>query len=198
MTGREEAGIEELSTVEKFILMVIYARPPGGKGGKLRLQKIMFKLAEVFEELGEELDFEPYSYGPYSEAVEEYRSMLENSGLISNTDLTEEGRWLAERIWRHADEHTRKVVKSIVDFMETLEDDELLLYIYVTSPEMAEKSTLREDVMKNRVEIALRMLRKGVISIGMAAKLAGLPLNEIIKRAVKRGIKPFEAVVPSS
>ena len=193
----EEAEAEELSTVEKFILMALYARPPGGKGGKLRLQKIMFKLAEVFEELREELDFEPYSYGPYSEAVEEYRSMLENSGLISNTELTEEGQRLAEKVWRQADEHTKKVVKSIVEFIEALEDDELLLYIYVTSPDMAEKSTVRENVMKNRVEIALRMLRKGVISIGMAAKLAGLPLNEMIKRAIERNIKPFEAVVPS-
>ena len=193
----EEAEAEELSTVEKFILMALYARPPGGKGGKLRLQKIMFKLAEVFEELREELDFEPYSYGPYSEAVEEYRSMLENSGLISNTELTEEGQRLAEKVWRQADEHTKKVVKSIVEFIEALEDDELLLYIYVTSPDMAEKSTIRENVMKNRVEIALKMLRKGVISIGMAAKLAGLPLNEMIKRAIERNIKPFEAVVPS-
>lgn len=198
MVSREEAETEELSTVEEFILMALYARPPGGKGGKLRLQKIMFKLAEVFEELREELDFEPYSYGPYSEAVEEYRNMLENSGLISNTDLTEEGRRLAGAVWRRADEHVRKAVKSIVEFIEALEDDELLLYIYVTSPNMAEKSAVRENVMKNRVKIALRMLKKGVISIGMAAKLAGLSLNEMMKLVVRHGIKPFEAVVPSS
>ena len=189
---------EELSVVEKFILMALYARPPSGRGGKLRLQEIMFKLAEVFGELRKELDFEPRGHGPYSKALEEHCSLLEDAGLLSNTNLTEEGRRIAEEVWRQADEHARKAVKSIVEFFESLEDDELLLYIYVTSPEMAEKSAIREDVMRNRVEIALRMLEKGVISIGMAAKLAGLPLDEMIRRAVERGIKPFEAAVSSN
>jgi len=85
----------------------------------------------------------------------------------------------------------KKIVKKVAEFLKNLDDDELLLYIYVTSPKMAEKSDIKEKILERRVEIALNMLRKGKVSVGLAAKLADLPVTEIRKRAVEAGIKPF-------
>ena len=41
-----------------------------------------------------------------------------------------------------------------------------------------------------RVEKAIVMLRKGDISVGKAAKLAGLSLREMIEEARRRGVEP--------
>ena len=46
--------------------------------------------------------------------------------------------------------------------------------------------------MRKRKEIALKMLREKKISLGLAAKLAGLSYFEILDEAIKHGIKPFE------
>jgi len=182
---------DELSATERIILMLLYSSR-GKVRGKLWFQKEMFELSKAFEELREELDFNAYSYGPFSEALDEYRDMLENSGLIENLKLTREGLSIAQRIWEQSSDREKKIVKKIADFLESLDDDELLLYIYVTSPGMAEKSEIREKILRRRVQIALKMLRKGKVSLGLAAKLADLPLNEIRKKAIEAGIKPFD------
>ncbi|RLE99521.1 MAG: hypothetical protein DRJ59_07920 [Thermoprotei archaeon] len=184
----------ELSAIERYMLMLLYAS--GGRvRGRLWLQKEMYALSRAFEDLREELDFEAYSYGPFSEALEESRDMMENSGLIREVErkveLTDAGARLAEFVWRQASDREREIVKGVAEFMGSLDQDELLLYTYVTYG-MAERSE-RRDVMKRRVSIALRMLREGKVSVGLAAKLAGMPITEFVKEAVKVGIKPFEA-----
>ncbi len=181
----------ELSPVERAILLLLCAT--GGKvSGKLWFQKEMFELSKAFKNLAEDLDFNAYSYGPFSEALEEYRDMLENSGLIKNLKLTDKGREIAEKIWAAADAREIKIVKGTADFLETLSDDELLLFIYVTSPEMAESSDVRDHILKKRVEVALKILKENKISVSLASKLAGLSITELSEEAIKRGIRPFE------
>jgi predicted HTH domain antitoxin len=187
--------LAETSITEKYILMLLYAA--GGKvRGKLWFEKEMFELSKAFSELADELEFNAYSYGPFSEALDEYVDMLENSGLItfenSKLKLTDRGFELAKIVWNSASERERSIVESTVKFLEELELDELLLYIYATHPEMAEKSDVKDKILRKREEIALRMLEKGKISLNLAAKLANMPETELIERAIKHGIKPFD------
>jgi predicted HTH domain antitoxin len=179
----------ELSIVEKYILMLLYAHE-GKCKGKLWLQKEMFELAKVFKDLAEELDFAAFDYGPYSEALAEYNDMLENSGFIKDLSLTDKGYEVAKQLWENFKD--KEIIKATSEFLESLDEDELLLYVYVTSPEYAEKSDVKEKIMRKRKEIALKMLREKKISLGLAAKLAGLSYFEMLDEVIKRGIKPFE------
>jgi predicted HTH domain antitoxin len=181
-------NVKKLSVIEKYILMIIYVAKK--IKGRLWFHKEMFLLSKAFNELAEELDFESYSYGPYSEALEEYRNMFENSGLIRKLELTKEGLRLAEELWKHEKEERKEIIREIVEFLENLDEDELLLYIFVNYPEMTEK--IREKIMKRRKEIALKMLKEEKISISLAAKLAGLSIKELLEIARKQGIKPFD------
>jgi hypothetical protein len=196
----------ELSIVEKYILILLYAHE-GKCKGNLWFQKEMFKLAEVFKEL-KRLNFKSSSYGPRSETLEKYMSRLEESGLIKDLSLTEKGYEIAKPLWEKFKE--KEIIKAKVDFLETLDEDELLLYIYVTSYEASKKSNVKnkilgilgilaikkrnveDSILQRRKEIALKMLKEEKISLGLAAKLAGLSYFEMLDEAIKHGIKPFE------
>jgi predicted HTH domain antitoxin len=116
--------------------------------------------------------------------------MLENSGFIKDLSLTDKGYEVAKQLWENFKD--KEIIKATSEFLESLDEDELLLYVYVTSPEYAEKSDVKEKIMRKRKEIALKMLREKKISLGLAAKLAGLSYFEMLDEAIKRGIKPFE------
>ncbi len=180
----------KFSPTERFMLLLLYAL--GGKvKGKLWIQKMFFELAKVFDSLKEELDYYAYLYGPFSEALDEFIDMMENSGLIRNLQLTREGFKVAEHEWREASSEERKIVEKVGKFLHSLDEDELILYIYVTSPEMAKRSDIREKILKRRSEIALRMLKEGKVSLGLAAKLAGISITKMRERAIRAGIRPF-------
>jgi len=113
----------ELSIVEKYILMLLYAHE-GKCKGNLWFQKEMFKLAEVFKEL-KRLNFKSSSYGPYSETLEKYISRLEKSGLIKDLSLTEKGYEIAKLLWENFKE--REMIKANVDFLESLDPRKAIL-----------------------------------------------------------------------
>jgi predicted HTH domain antitoxin len=179
----------ELSIVEKYILMLLYAHE-GKCKGNLWFQKEMFELTKAFKELNEELDFAAFDYGPYSETLNRHKNILENSGFIKDLSLTNKGYEVSKQLWENFKE--KEIIKATSEFLEILDEDELLLYIYVTSPESAEKSNIKEKIMRKRKGIALKMLREKKISLGLAAKLAGISYFEMLDEAIKHGIKPFE------
>jgi uncharacterized protein YwgA len=181
--------LKMLSPLEKHVLMLLYAG--GGARGKLWFQKEVFVLSRAFEELAEEVDFEAFGYGPYSEAVEECRNALENSGLVIRTQLTGEGRIIAAMLWETASEREKEIIKAIAEFFESLERDELLLYMCVLYPDMVEKSREMDGVLKQREKIALRMLRDGKVSLSLAAMLAMLSVEEMLEKAIKKGFNPL-------
>ncbi|HIE14034.1 TPA: hypothetical protein EYP70_02055 [Candidatus Bathyarchaeota archaeon] len=182
----------EFSPTERLILLLLYAL--GGKiKGKLWIQKMFFELAKAFDSLREELDYDAYLYGPFSEALDEFIDMMENSGLIKDLRLTEEGFSVAEQEWKGASPEEEEIIEKNGKFLHNLDEDELILYTYVMSPKMAERSDIKERILKRRLEIVLRMLKEGKISMGLAAKLAGVPITKIRERAIRAGIKPFNA-----
>jgi len=182
----------EFSPTERFMLLLLYVL--GGKvKGKLWIQKMFFELSKAFDSLREELDYDAYLYGPFSEALDEFIDMMENSGLVRDLKLTEEGFAVAEQEWRRASSEEKEIIEKTGKFLHSLDEDELILYTYVTSPKMAERSDIKEKILKRRSEIALRMLKEGKISLGLAAKLAGVPITKMRERAIRAGIKPFNA-----
>jgi uncharacterized protein YwgA len=175
--------LKMLSPLEKYILMLLYAG--GGTKGQLWFQKEIFVLSRAFEELAEETDFEAFGYGPYSEAVEECRNALENSGFVIGTRLTEEGKSIAKMLWEAASDLEKEIIKATAEFFESLSREELLLYICVMYPSMVEKSREIDRILKRREKIALKMLYDEKVSLSLAATLAGLSVEEMMEIALK-------------
>jgi len=51
---------------------------------------------------------------------------------------------------------------------------------------------LEDRIEKRRIEIVLKLLREGKISLSLASKLARMSYDEVRELAVKNGIKLFE------
>ena len=72
-----------------------------------------------------------------------------------------------------------------------MDDDELLLYIYVddlnnTNGEYLTKSEVKDDILKRRVEIATGMYLGNKVSLEKGSELAGMKLSDFQDYLVKR------------
>jgi len=106
--------------------------------------------------------------------------------------LSEEGMRIVEKVWHKLSEDVREVFGNVADFVSKLDKDELLLYTYIVFGGW-EKSDVVDKVLSRRVELAEKMYRRGIISIGLAAELAGMSVVEFVEYLKKRGYKPFVA-----
>jgi len=75
-----------------------------------------------------------------------------------------------------------------------MSEDELLLYTYIVHG-YKEKSDIINKLLQRRIPIAISLVRKNLVSISLAAKIAGMSLQEFIKFLKKKGIKPYIAEV---
>jgi len=191
--------IDTLDTpsIEDWILLALYLSPNKRMKSELYLQKALFIASHHLERLKEVLEFKPYRLGPYSEILKEKLEILENNNSIiidkkRGLLLTEKGEKRAEDRKTMFLEEEMKYLNSISDFVNALSEDELLLFTYVIY-KAYEKSDVFNTLLRRRKDIAIKMLRKGVISTSLAAKLAGLTLLEFIKLLKQKDIKPYRA-----
>ena len=183
--------------VEDWILLTLYVSPSRKVKSELYLQKALFIASRHLGRLKDILEFRPYRLGPYSEVLKTKLEVLENSNAITINErkelvLTKEGE---ERIKHRKSAFSKEeieYIKNIANFVNALDEEELLLYTYVIYGAY-EKSDVFNELLKKRVELAIGMLKKGLISTSLAAKLAGLTLPEFIKLLKQKGIKPYRA-----
>lgn len=71
------------------------------------------------------------------------------------------------------------------EIIEKMTEEELALYVYVAYHDVLKKA------LERRIEIAISLMEKGVISVGLAAKLAGMNVRDFISELKRRGIKPY-------
>jgi predicted HTH domain antitoxin len=96
----------------------------------------------------------------------------------------------AEALWEKLSERDREVLKCVAEFVSKASWRELQLYTCKVYGLCEDPDIAR--VLKWRRVYAMRMRRKGLISIGLAAEIAGLSTPEFIEYLKKRGVKPFE------
>lgn len=192
-------SMKEFKVLEplEWILLMLYAAN-GKIPSKIHIQKALFIASRSIEELNEVLEFKAYRMGPWSEELSDALENAYLSGLVSEVEdgliLTEQGVVKAEELWRKLDERYREVLSDIARFVKNMSEDELLIYIYVVYG-FSEKSDVVEKLLRRRRELAVSMFLKGLISVGLAAKIAGESLPKFIEYLRKKGIKPFEAEV---
>lgn len=86
-------------------------------------------------------------------------------------------------------EQMKTVMEDFKEFLNDLNQKELLAFIYITYPEYIEEATRWDEIRENREEIAISLLSKNKVSFGKAAEISGLNQKEFQKILEKRGVK---------
>jgi len=187
-----ERILESLNPVQAYLILLLGAKNYEPVRGKVWLQKEMFLIVRNVEKLRDEVDYEPYFIGPYSETVDVAVEQAENMRLIKSTEegfvLTDLGKKIFKKLVEMARKETLELVEEVKSELNDLDEDELLAYIYFTFPEMAKESRKIEEIKKRRVPLAIRLYKKGKISLSKAAEIAGMSIKSFMDVLRKKGV----------
>jgi len=183
-TDKIEVKLGEIDPVKAYILLLLRENDFEPVKGKLWLQKEMFIILSNLDKLRSFIDFEPYFFGPHSESVEVNLEQLVKSGLVkfegSKILLTPLGKDVANLLASRASRKNLEIVREAKKLLNDLSKDELLALIYFTFPEMAKESLEIQNVKKRRKELALKLYKKGKVSLSKAAEISGLGIEDFI------------------
>jgi predicted HTH domain antitoxin len=185
------AFAEFLTTLDKYLLTLLYSKNKEPIAGETWLQKEMFLIGKNVGQIGR--DFGGYLKGPFSEAVEESVNQFEKSDFVTRNQgkisLTSNGVHLAEQIWISMSDEDKRMVEEMKDLLNDMTYQELLAFIYSTYPETTENSDIKEEVERLRLPAAISLVKKGKISVEKGAEVAGIPLLDFVEELKKRSIK---------
>ncbi len=183
--GVVKGGRGEGPVLRDYILAALYLA--GGKLSKLRLHKLLQVVAHYSPRLRSLADFDAHRFGAWSADVASELEWLSEEGAVRTGEGVEllavgEGARSAERIGRDA-ELMREVLRI---FRELDDDDELLVFMYTVfgGHERSEKKRLLEN-RELRLRTALKLYSKGLVSLTLAARIAGLDVVRFAEIARK-------------
>ncbi len=145
----------EFSPLEELTLLLLYApaRPDGkpeAVPGKVHLAKELFLLwkSETFRPFFRGVRFEPYRFGPWSDAIDAALDELTSrdvvriqpSGRAQSILLTNTGARVAEALWKSSTPEIRATLTDTKANLNSLSTDTLLARIYAAYPEFAAAS----------------------------------------------------------
>ena len=162
---------------------------------RIHVQKGLYIASKHIEKFNESLEFKMYRTGPWSEEIHDVIMQLIYNGDLTRDKilrLTERGREKASNSWNKLDENIKKILTKIADFINKMNVDELLLYLYTAYGDH-EKWDVPKKILRKRKTLAINIYLKGLVSLGLASEMAGMTLPEFIDYMKKRGIKPYEA-----
>jgi len=177
---------ESLGIVERYVLAVLGARNREAVPGKLHLQKHLFLLSKMNPKLAEKSGFVPYLKGPWSEEVENALEDLRALALIELNEgerirLSDLGSDIYEEMKDDIPDEISEQVEEVKDLLNDMTEEELLVFLYVTHPDMTQESVMVERAMRHRREAAERLYREGKVSLEKAAEVAGMRLSDFLK-----------------
>jgi predicted HTH domain antitoxin len=187
--------IADLSNIQKYILVLLSTNNFELIKGNLWLQKELFLLSQNYDDLKHESEFEPYFLGPHSEVVEEELNDLFQAGLVNRDDskikLTPLGKEIGSLLCQKISNENQKFISELKEFLNDLNQDELLGFIYFSYPDMRKESIKFENIKQKRNTIALNLYQKGKISLGKAAEIAGMTIETFIHLLKQRNIEVY-------
>ena len=192
----KKAVLDDLSEVKKNLLLLLSANSNEPVNGKLWYQKELFLVSKNNKELEVEANFEPYFWGAHSELVDTEMDELVQLGVVKKIGykyfLTDIGKDIAKTVSEKSSKDEKELIEDVKDFLNSLSKDELLLFVYISYPDMCEDAVELKNLLPKRKEIAIRMYNNGKISIGKTSELAGVSVSEMIKELQKRKIYRVE------
>jgi predicted HTH domain antitoxin len=187
--ARESSNLaDSLDILQCYILAILGARNKEPVRERLWLQKEVFLIANTNRKLADASGFAPHLQGPFSESVEAALADLKSLGLVSYDEyggqiqLTRAGEGEYERLAEDMPSKVKDQVEDIKDSFNDLTENELLVFIYYSYPEMTAESVLIRKAQENRIPCAASLYRKGKVSLEKAAEIAGMNLLDFRTR----------------
>jgi predicted HTH domain antitoxin len=186
---------DDLSLIQKVAVLLLGAEKSKPIKGKVWFQKELFLIAQNIPELEEEAEFEADFIGPYSEIADEELDHLRIEGIVAKEKekLTPMGEVVKTRLEKQFSSDTKQFISEMKSFLNDLTKDELLGFIYYTYPKMRVESLEFDRISKIRKDIAISLFKKGKISLGKAAIIAGVTQEELIGLLHVIGIKVYSS-----
>lgn len=192
---------DDILEVENYILALAYAPGKSGKvgeplGGKTVLQKLLFHMRKGVEDARGRKEM-PHFYGPFDEQAEVVAEQLEASGYLRISDplieLTSRGMQEASSVWEsELVQREREIISELKAYFADLSVDEILALTYAKYPETATNSIVKEELDRRGKAIAVGLVKKGKVSMDLAARIAGIPLREFMRELSKHRIAVIE------
>lgn len=187
--------IDSLNEVDRFVLLMLAASEYKPIPGPLWLQKEMYLIQKAIPRLAEEIEYESYLMGPWSEMLQDEVEQLKSSNLLDIKDskyaLTPEGKEVAGALNKQADKKELAKVEDFKQFLNDLTKDELLAFTYFSHEhpeEIAKESMFFKEIQRKRKPLAISLYIKEKVSAQKAAQIAGMNIEDFIdelKKAVK-------------
>ena len=145
----KEKILQDGNDLHKFIILLANANDEPIKG-MLKLQKMMYVLSNIMEEIKEQCRYDADNYGPYSKVISEETRYLEQIGVLTGDveeiALTQIGKEIAQELYKNEDEKLLHILNVYKDFLNSMTRNELLAYIYSAYPDTAKESTEYENL----------------------------------------------------
>lgn len=179
-----------LSQEEMLVLLIVGALEEPLRS-KVKMQKIIFLIGNAIEGLHEDLGYEAHKFGPYSDSVDHMAEDLENLNYISKSGsrftLTDKGREEYARL--NPTSQVKALVENLKEFLNDMTDDEVNTYIYTFYPDYTEEATEWERLKLERIPRSKRLLKRGKVSLSIAAAMAGMSSSDFAKILREDGTK---------
>lgn len=184
-------SLNDLNDEEKLVLYSIGALDNTPLRSKIKIQKLMFLISNVFKDFQDILCFEPHLFGPYSETLVNVLESLKRLDLVESTEssyrLTNLGLRMYSRL--KPKHELARVIDDFKLFLKDLSDDEILAFIYVSYPKYISDSIRWDELKPKRQDFAIDLFKKNKVSFGKAAEIAGLNAVEFDEVLKKKGIR---------
>jgi uncharacterized protein YwgA len=182
---------DDLEDEDKIILYALGVLDYEPLRSKVKLEKLLFLVSNVFENYSDLLDFDEYLLGPYSEIVNDALENLIRSGVVGQQKnhyyLTDLGMQLYDRL--KPQEELVQVLEDFKKFLNDLRDDEVLAFVYVTYPRFQKESKKWDNLKKNRIDIAISLFKKNKVSLSKAVEISGLNPTNFMSIIKRRGVR---------
>jgi len=166
------------------ILHLLHAGGNSAVRGDVLFQKELFLIGDYIERIGDDADFVPHIFGPYSEAAEVALGELVSLGLVRRSEggytLTPDGVRVWEKVRSVFPDDESGAIDDFKVFLNDLSVDEVLLFIYITYPEYTRESARLRDILRRRVPLSVSLYRRGKVSLEKAAFLAGMNIESYL------------------
>ena len=178
--------LSHLNTLQRSALLLFDSGNQSPINGLTSYQKQIFFIANYDPKVGDEADFEPYHYGPFSQPAETALDNLISYGLVKKSagdsySLTQQGKELISYL-KNDNEFDLEQIEDVKDLFSGMTEDEFILFTYVLHPDYTTESKIKTRVLAKRIPLASSLYKKGKVGLEMAAFLAGLSMEEFLDR----------------